>query len=78
MVVPQPVPAFNAPLVAPGVLLHPLGRALLHGALAVAKDLGRPVPDLDEDAILTHEEATQIIHEVSANMFPNLRPKPAG
>ncbi len=77
IVVPQPVPSFHASLIAPGVLLHPLGTALLHGALAFARHVGRPAPDLAQDAILTHDEATQILHEVSAEMFPNLRP-PAG
>jgi len=72
-VVPQPVPPFSGPLVAPGVLLAPLAKALLHGSLALARDLGRRVPDLAEDAALTHDEATQIIQEISAAMFPHLR-----
>ena len=70
MVAPKPVPVFHAPLVAPGVLLHPLGQGTAPRGAGGRQGLGRPVPDLDEDAYLTPREATQMIHQVSADMLP--------
>ena len=70
----QPVPEFDQALLPSDTPLAPLATAVLHGYLALAKEMGVAVPDLDEKAEIKGGEALAIVHETAWDLFPALRP----
>ena len=71
---PQAVPEFDEDLVPRDAPLPPLAAALFQGYLALVKNLGASVPDVDESAELRGGEALDIVHETAGDVFPGLRP----
>lgn len=74
-VAPQAVPEFDQTLVPSDMPLAPLAKAVLHGYLALAKEMGVAVPDLDESAEIKGGEALDLVHETAWDLFPGLRPR---
>ncbi|MEV0066107.1 hypothetical protein [Amycolatopsis sp. NPDC050768] len=70
---PQPVPEFRESLVPANAPLSPLATALLHGYLALTRQLGQAVPDIPPDADLTGGQALDVVHETAGDLFPGLR-----
>ena len=64
---------FLCPLLPPDQPLSVLGKAILHGALALEKSLGASVPTIPPDAKLTGAEALGMIRDTSFKLFPGLR-----
>lgn len=72
-IAPRPVPAFRESLVPRDAPLSPLAKALFHGYLALAGQLGRTVPEIKQDADLTGGQALDIVHETASGLFPGLK-----
>jgi len=71
-VTPLPVPPFSPARVPPEARLRGLGKAACFPALALAKRLGLPAPDLSQDEAIGHADAMALIGHVCGHMFPGL------
>ena len=69
---PRPVPEFDVALLPPDAPLSPLAQAFIAGCLALAKQLGRRVPDI-KPADLNGTEGVELVHEAAGGLFPVLR-----
>ena len=63
------------PLDAP---LSPRAQALALGFLALVKQLGQAVPEIENAADLEGGEALDLVHEAVGGLFPGLRGSSAG
>ncbi len=72
-VIPQPVPDFDVALVPPDAPLGPLARAIFFGVLALGKELGQAVPDIEQAADIKGGEAVAITRDLFGHMFPGLQ-----
>ena len=70
---PRPVPDFDVALLPPDAPLSPLAQAFIAGCLALAKQLGQPVPDIKNPADISGTEAVELVHEAAGHLFPVLR-----
>jgi hypothetical protein len=52
--------------------LKGLGKAACFPVLALAKNLGLPAPDIDQDEAICRADAMQLIDDVFGHMFPGL------
>jgi phospholipase C len=71
-VTPRPVPAFSPARVSLEARLKGLGKAACFPVLALAKDLGLPAPDIDQDEAICRADAIGLIDDVFGHMFPGL------
>jgi phospholipase C len=71
-VTPRPVPPFNPAHVSVEARLKGLCKAACFPVLALAKDMGLPAPDLDQDEAIGRADAIALIDEVFGRMFPGL------
>ena len=73
-VIARPVPRFDVPIMplddAP---LGALGKAFFFVCLALGKELGQAVPDIDQDAVIKRGEAVATIGDLFGHMFPGLQ-----
>ena len=67
---PQPVPDFDETLIPLDQPLSPLAQAFVAGCLALAKELGQPVPDIKDPAALTGAEGLELVHEAIGHLWP--------
>ena len=72
-IVARPVEKMAEPLLPLSAPLNGLGQALFGGLMALGKQMGAAVPDLDPDAVITGEEAIAITHDMFGDLFPALR-----
>ena len=70
---PQPVLDFDVAVVPLDQPLGSLPKGLFFGLLALGKDLGRDVPDVQPTDDITGGMAVEIIMEQFAHMFPRLQ-----
>ena len=66
------MPPFDPAHVPSEARLKGLCKAACFPALALAKDLGLPAPDIDEDEAIGRADAIELIDEVFGHMFPGL------
>jgi phospholipase C len=71
-VTPRPVPAFSPARVPLEARLEGLCKAACFPVLALAKDMGLPAPDIDQDEAIGRADAIALIDEVFGHMFPGL------
>ena len=69
---PRPVPAFSPAWVPLEARLKGLCKAACFPVLALAKDMGLPAPDIDQDEAIGRADAIALIDEVFGHMFPGL------
>jgi len=62
-VTPRPVPTMDAGLLPLDQPLSPLAHALVAGCLALARQLGQPVPTIKDPAALNGAEGLERMHE---------------
>jgi len=72
-VIPRPVPPFTAQVPAPEAALRGLGRALLHGCIALAERRGATSPALAQDATISRADAVELIIDLAGDAFTRLR-----
>ncbi len=72
-VTPRPVPPFSPARVSPEAKLKGLCKAACFPALALAKNLGLPAPDVDEDEAIARADAVELINDVFGHLFTGLR-----
>ena len=53
--------------------LSPLAQALVAGCLALAKQLGQPVPAITDPAALTGAQGLELIHETLGHLWPAIK-----
>ena len=68
------MPALDEALIPLDQPLSPLAQALVAGCLALAQQLGQPVPAITDPAALTGAQGLELIHETLGDLFPCLRP----
>ncbi|MGH3152152.1 MAG: hypothetical protein ACRDOB_15700, partial [Streptosporangiaceae bacterium] len=71
-VTPRPVPPFSPARMSPEAKLKGLCKAACFPALALAKNLGLPAPDIDEDEAIARADAVELINDVFGHMFTGL------
>jgi phospholipase C len=71
---PRPVLPFDPARVSLEARLKGLGKAACFPVLALAKDMGLPAPDIDQDEAIGRADAIALIDEVFGHMFPGLHP----
>jgi hypothetical protein len=71
-VTPRPVQAFSPARVRLEARLKGLCQAACFPVLALAKDMGLPAPDIDQDEAIGRADAIALIDEVFGHMFPGL------
>ena len=71
-VTPRPVPPFSPARVRLEARLKGLCKAACFPVLALAKDMGLPAPDIDQDEAIGRADAIGLINEVFGHMFPGL------
>ena len=71
-VTPQPVPPFIAASMSLEARLKGLSKAACFPVLALAKNLGLPAPDIDQDEAICRADAMTLINDVFGHMFPGL------
>jgi len=71
-VTPRPVPAFSPAHVPLEARLSGLCKAACFPVLALAKGMGLPAPDIDQDEAIGRADAIALIDEVFGHMFPGL------
>jgi phospholipase C len=71
-VTPRPVPAFIPARISLEARLKGLSKATCFPVLALAKHLGLPAPDIDEDEAIGRADAVTLISDVFGHMFPGL------
>jgi phospholipase C len=71
-VTPRPVPPFDPARVSLEARLKGLAKAACFPALALAKGLGLPAPDVDQDEAICRADALALISDVFGDMFPGL------
>jgi phospholipase C len=71
-VTPRPVPAFTPARMSVEARLKGLCRAVCFPALALAKDLGLPAPDIDQDEAIARADAIGILNDVFGRVFTGL------
>ena len=71
-VTPRPVPPFIPARMSLEARLKGLGKAACFPVLALAKNLGLPAPDIDQDEAICRADAMQLIDDVFGHMFPGL------
>jgi phospholipase C len=71
-VTPRPVPAFSPERVPLEARLKGLCKAACFPVLALAKDMGLPARDIDQDEAIGRADAIALINEVFGHMFPGL------
>jgi phospholipase C len=69
---PRPVPAFNVPAVPLDARLRSLPKAALFAVLGLSKKLRRDVPEIEQEADLSHADGMAIISDAIGDMFPHL------
>ena len=69
-VTPRPVPNMDSALLPIDEPLSPLAQALVAGCLAMAKQLGHPVPAISDPATLTGGQGLELIHESLSRLWP--------
>jgi phospholipase C len=72
-VAPRPVPPFTAQVPAPEAALVGLGRAVLHGVIALAEHDGRSTPTLTTDETISRADAVELILDLAGDVFTRLR-----
>jgi phospholipase C len=72
-VTPRPVPAFSPARVSLEARLKGLSKAACFPALALAKSLGLPAPDLDQDEAIGRADAVAVLNDVFRHMFTGLQ-----
>ncbi len=72
-VTPRPVPPFDPARVSREARLKGLSKAACFPVLALAKRLGLPAPDLDQDEAICRADAMALIGDCFGHMFPGLR-----
>ncbi len=72
-VTPRPVPAFSQARVSLEARLKGLSRAACFPALALAKNLGLPAPDLDQDEAIGRADAIAVLNDVFGRLFTGLQ-----
>ena len=73
-VTPQPMPDFDEALIPLDKPLSPLAQAFVSGCLALAKQLGQPVPAIKDPAALTGAQGLDLVHDAVGRVWPGLRP----
>jgi len=76
-VTPQPVPPFSRARLSPDARLKGLCKAACFPVLDLAKHLGLPAPDLDQDQDIARVDALALIDDVFGHMFPGLHESPS-
>ncbi|MFZ0187901.1 MAG: alkaline phosphatase family protein, partial [Streptosporangiaceae bacterium] len=71
-VTPRPVLPFDPAHVPLEARLKGLCKAACFPVLALAKDMGLPAPDIDQDEAIGRADAIALIDEVFGHMFPGL------
>ena len=71
-VTPRPVPAFSPARVPLEARLKGLCKAACFPVLVLAKDMGLPAPDINQDEAIGRADAIALIDEVFGHMFPGL------
>jgi phospholipase C len=71
-VTPRPVPAFTPARMSLEARLKGLCRAVCFPALALAKELGLPAPDIDQDGAIARADAIGILNDVFGRVFTGL------
>jgi phospholipase C len=71
-VTPRPVPQMDEALIPPDQPLSPLAQALVGGCLALAEQLGQPVPTIQDPAALNGTQGLQLIHETLGHLWPGI------
>jgi phospholipase C len=71
-VTPRPVPPFHPAHVSLEARLKGLCKAACFPVLALAKSMGLPAPDIDQDEAIGRADAIELIDEVFGHMFPGL------
>jgi len=71
-VTPRPVLPFDPAHVSLEARLKGLCKAACFPVLALAKDMGLPAPDIDQDEAIGRADAIALIDEVFGHMFPGL------
>ena len=66
------MPAFSPARVSLEARLKGLSKAACFPVLALAKHLGLPAPDINEDEAICRADAVALISEVFGHMFPGL------
>jgi len=66
------VPAFTPARMSVEARLKGLCRAVCFPALALAKDLGLPAPDIDQDEAIARADAIGILNDVFGRVFTGL------
>ena len=72
-VTPRPVPGMDQALIPLDQPLSPLAQALVGGCLAMAKQLGQPVPAITDPAALTGAEGLELMHEALGHLWPGIK-----
>jgi hypothetical protein len=62
----------DQPLIPLDEPLSPLAQALVGGCLAMAKQLGQPVPAITDPAALTRAEGLELMHEALGHVWPGI------
>jgi hypothetical protein len=66
------VPPFNPAHVSLEARLKGLCKATCFPVLALAKHMGLPAPDIDQDEAIARADAIALVDEVFGHMFPGL------
>jgi phospholipase C len=72
VVTPRPVPPFDPARMSLDARLKGLSKAACFPVLALAKRLGLPAPDIDQDEAICRADAMALISDVFGHMFPHL------
>jgi phospholipase C len=71
-VTPRPVPQMDEALIPFDEPLSPLAQALVGGCLAMAQQLGQPVPTIQDPAALNGAQGLELIHETLGHLWPGI------
>jgi len=71
-VTPRPVPPFSPARMSPETRLRGLRKAACVPALALARHLGLPAPDLSQDEAIGRADAIALVNDLSGHLFPGL------
>ena len=74
---PRPLPGDSGTLIPLDAPLSPLAQALVMGCLALAQQLGQPVPTITDPTVLTGTQGLDVIHDALGSLFPRLAPLPS-
>jgi phospholipase C len=72
-VVARPVPVLDQSMVPLDAPLSRLAQAVIMGFMALVKQLGQTVPEIEDPTKLKGGEAIELVHETCSHLFPGLR-----